>query len=186
MKLSGCGKLSLSPLTGHWFRALSLRHWDTRLSTAHSQTHSSRFSEASAAAPSYRILYLGENHQVAIYEVGALVGDPNDPISNPRGSWALMSIQVILHYIADISDPAQQKIISTNHQELTGSWINSPSPVPTHQLGAELHKVPDLEGFLYPSAKSKSRNLAIFMEKLGNRSSISFFNELLNKSESIA
>jgi hypothetical protein len=185
MKLSGCGKLLLKPHTGHWFRALSLRHWNTRLSTTHSKIYSSRFSDASAAVPSYGMLYLGENHQVAIYEVGALLGDPNDPISNPRGSWALMSIQVTLHHIADISIPAQQKIISTNHQELTGSWINSPRPVPTHQLGAALHAVPDLEGFLYPSAKSESRNLAVFMDKLKKRSSISFFNELTNNSESI-
>jgi hypothetical protein len=185
MRLSACARLSLSPLTGHWFRALSLRHWNTRLSTVQSTIHSSRFSDASVAVPSHRMLYLGENHQVAIYEVGALLGDPNDPIANPRGSWALMSIQVTLHHIADISDPVQQKIISTNHQELTGSWINSPKPVPTHQLGAALHAVTDLEGFLYPSAKSKSRNLAIFMNKLGSGSSISFFNELMNRSEPV-
>jgi len=129
------------------------------------------------------MLYLGENHQVAIFEVGVLLGDPDDPISNPKGAWALMSIQVTLHHIADISDPAQQKIISTNHQELTGSWINSPRPVPTHRLGAALHAVPDLEGFLYPSAKSNNRNLAVFMDKLTKRSSISFLNELINKSE---
>jgi hypothetical protein len=73
MKLSGCGKLSLSPLTGHWFRALSLRHWNTRLSTAQSSIYRSRFSDASAAVLSYRMLYLGENHQVAIFEVGALL-----------------------------------------------------------------------------------------------------------------
>jgi hypothetical protein len=131
------------------------------------------------------MLYLGENHQVAIYEVGALLGDPNDPISNPRGSWVLMSIQVTLHHIADISDAAQQKIISTNHQELTGNWINSPRPVPTHQLGAAPHAVPYLEGLIYPSAKFGSRNLAIFMDKLEKRSSISFVNELTNKSESL-
>jgi hypothetical protein len=92
---------------------------------------------------------------------------------------------VQLHHIADISKPAQWKIISTNHQELTGSWINSPRPVPTHQLGAALHAVPDLEGFLYPSAKSNNRNLAIFMDKLTKRSSISFFNEVTNISESL-
>jgi hypothetical protein len=181
----GLCKLSLSPLTGHWFRALSLRHWNTRLGTTQSSIYSSRFSDASEAVPSYRMLYLGENHQVAIFEVGALVGDPDDPISNPRGSWVLMSIHVPLHHIADISGPAQQKIISTNHQELTGSWLNSPKPVPTHQLGAALHAVPFLEGFMYPSAKSNNRNLAIFMDKLAKRSSISFLDEFTNKSESI-
>jgi RES domain len=185
MKLSGCGRLSLSPLTGQWFRALNLRHWNTRLSTDHSKVYSSRFSDASPAVPSYRMLYLGENHQVAIFEVGALLGDPNDPVSNPRGSWALMSIQIKLHHIADLSDSHQQKIISTNHQELTGSWINSPKPVPTHELGAALHAVAGLEGFLFPSAKSNGRNLAIFMDKLTKRSSVLFFNELTSNSESL-
>lgn len=94
MKTGGCAKLSLRPRTGTWFRALNLRHWRTRLSTEHSRTSRSRFSHASATAPLDRILYLGENHQVAIYEVGALLGDPNAPLSSPRGSWVLMSLQV--------------------------------------------------------------------------------------------
>jgi hypothetical protein len=85
MKTGGCAKRSLRPRTGTWFRALNLRHWKTRLSTDHSRISRSRFSDASAAAPLYRILYLGENHQVAIYEVGARLGNPNAPLSRPRG-----------------------------------------------------------------------------------------------------
>ena len=92
MRLAGCTNLTLHPLTGSWFRALNLKHWKTRLSTSHSSTVRSRFSAATPAGPLYRILYLGENHQVAIYEVGALLGDPNSPISNPRGSWLLMCL----------------------------------------------------------------------------------------------
>ncbi len=129
------------------------------------------------------MLYLGENHQVAIYEVGALLGDPDDPISNPKGSWVLMSIQITLHQIADLSKLDQQKLISTNRQELTGSWINSLGSVPTHELGVALHARAGLEGFIYPSAKANSRNLAIFMDKLDKRSSISFLNELTSKPE---
>lgn len=112
MKLSGCGKLVLSPRTGHWFRALNLKHWKSRLATNHTTTARSRFSAATPASPGPRMLYLGENHQVAIYEVGALLGDPNQPVSNPRGSWVLMSLHVQLHRVADLSDPSQQKLIN--------------------------------------------------------------------------
>jgi RES domain len=146
MKTVGCAKLTLRPQTGTWFRALNLRHWKTRLNTDHSRISRSRFSYASASAPLYRTLYLGENHQVAIYEVGALLGNPNAPLSSPKGTWVLMSLQVTLYHVADLCDPTQQKLIATNDQELTGAWANSSGAAPTQQLGAALHAVPLLEG----------------------------------------
>ncbi len=183
MKTGGCAKLSLQPQTGTWFRALNLRHWRSRLNTDHSRTSRSRFSDASVATPLYRILYLGENHQVAIYEVGALLGDPNAPLSSPKGSWVLMSLQVTLYHVADLCNITQQRLISTNDQVLTGAWANSSVAAPTHQLGAALHALPFLEGFIFPSSKVGSRNLAIFPDKLDARSSIVFQNELDMKKE---
>jgi hypothetical protein len=109
---------------------------------------------------------------------GLLLGDPNAPVSSPRGSWVLMSLHVRLHNVADLSDPGQQRLISTNEQELTGVWANNPAAAPTQKLGAALHAIPDLEGFIFPSSKEGSRNLAIFMEKLDKRSVINFNNEL--------
>jgi hypothetical protein len=185
MKTAGCAKLSLRPRTGTWSRALNLRHWKTRLSTVHSTVSRSRFSNASATAPLYRILYLGENHQVAIYEVGALLGDPNAPLSSPKGSWVLMSVQVTLYHVADLCDPTQQRLISTNDQELTGKWANSSGAAPTQQLGKALYAIPLLEGFVFPSSKVGSRNLAIFPDKLDPRSSIVFRNDLDLKTERI-
>ena len=38
MKIAGCPKLSLHPLTGDWFRALNLKHWKRRLQTDHTRT----------------------------------------------------------------------------------------------------------------------------------------------------
>jgi hypothetical protein len=164
---------------------LNLRHWKTRLSTDHSRIVRSRLSNASATAPLYRILYLGENHQVAIYEVGALLGDPNAPLSSPKGSWVLMSLQITLYHVADLCDASQQKLISTNDQELTGLWANSSGAAPTQQLGEALHAVPLLEGFVFPSSKVGSRNLAIFPDRLDGRSSIIFQNDLDLKAERI-
>jgi hypothetical protein len=133
--------------------------------------------------PLYRLLYLGENHQVAIYEVGALLGNPNAPLSSPKGSWVLMSLQVTLYHVADLCDSIQQKRIATNDQELTGVWANSSGASPTQQLGAALYAVPTLEGFVFPSSKVGSRNLAIFPDKLDARSSIIFQNDLDMKIE---
>ena len=183
MKIGGCANLSLRPQTGTWFRALNLRHWKSRLNTDHSRMSRSRFSDASAASPLYRILYLGENHQVAIYEVGALLGNPNAPLSSPKGSWVLMSLQITLYHVADLCDTTQQRLISTNDQELTGAWANSSGAAPTQQLGAALYALPSLEGFVFPSSKVGSRNLAIFPDKLDARSSIVFQNELDLKRE---
>jgi RES domain len=183
MKVSGCGRLSRHPLTGHWYRALNLKHWESRLATKHTTATRSRFSAATPSSPAYRILYLGENHQVAIYEVGALLGDPNEPISSPKGSWLLMSVHVRLHYVVDVSEPAQQRLISTSDQELTGVWVSASGGAPTQKLGAALHALPDLEGFIFPSSKAGSRNLAIFMDKLAGTSIITFKNELTGRTE---
>jgi hypothetical protein len=185
MKIAGCAKLSLHPLTGYWFRALNLKHWKSRLLSDHTNSMRSRFSAATITAPLYRIIYLGENHQVAIYEVGALLGDPDAPISIPRGSWALLSIHVKLYNVIDLSDHAQQRLISTNDQELTGVWVNYPGTAPTQKLGAALCAIPEVEAFIFPSSKTGSRNLAIFPDKLDKRSSIVFHNELDGKYELI-
>ena len=83
---------------------LNLRYWKTRLNTDQSKASRSRFSNASASSPLYRIVYLGENHQVVIYEVGALLGNPNAPCLSPKGSWMLLSLQVTLHHVADLCD----------------------------------------------------------------------------------
>ena len=184
MRLSRCAKLALGPLTGSWYRALRLKYWNTRLSTAHSSTSKSRYSAASTTTGSYRLLYLGENHQVVIYEVGALLGSPNSPTSNPKGSWIILSLGVRLDYVVDLCDPVQQRIISTNDQELTGVWANASSATPTQKLGAALSTTPNLEGVIVPSSKpGGGPNLVIFPDKLGRRSSILFHNELSAKNE---
>jgi RES domain len=183
MELSACDRLVLLPLNGYWFRALPMRNWQTRLSTEHTKTSSSRFSHASPEVPGYRMLYLGENHQVVMYEVEALLGKPDDPFSNPRSSWVLLSMHVILDNVVDLTETTQQDLIHTNEQELTGRWENFNGVAPTKRLGAALYAVPKLEGVIYGSSKISSRNLLIFPDKLGPRSSIMFLNEISGQFE---
>jgi RES domain len=94
------------------------------------------------------------------------------------GSWVLMSLHVRLYNVVDLCDAAEQKKISTNHQELTGAWVNYAGGAPTQVLGASLHARPSLEAIIFPSSKSGSRNLVIFPDKLDARSSIAFKNDM--------
>jgi len=165
---------------------MRLRHWKTRLSTDHSRTTPSRFSNASVANPSHRMLYLGENHQVVLYEVEALYGPMTAVVSNPAGSWILMSLEVSLNIIVNLTMPAEQNIIKTSNQELTGVWNSSANAAPTQRLGEALYGLPGIEGALFPSSKpGGGSNLVIFPDKLEIGSNIRFYNELIAKSESI-
>jgi hypothetical protein len=184
MKLTACPRLALSPLTGTWYRALDMAYWRTRLSTEQSRTSASRFSAASPARPGHRILYLGENHQVVMYEVDALFSNPQNPISNPKICYAILNLRIILQRVADFSDPAQLRIIGTTSQELTGNWLNHQTgPAPTQQLGAALDALPDLEGFVAPSSKGGSRNLVVFPDNLQHGSEIAFHNPMSKRIE---
>jgi hypothetical protein len=67
MRLAACGRLPLRPLTGTWYRAISQEHWKTRLSARHTITITTRFSAGSPADPAYQILYLAQDHQLALF-----------------------------------------------------------------------------------------------------------------------
>jgi hypothetical protein len=119
-------------------------------------------SAASPSNPLFRILYLGETHQVAVHEVGALLGDPNAPVSNPKGSWAILSLSVVLDQVVDLTDSTQQRIIRTNQSELTGNRVNYAGVSPTQHLGEALYDFPGLVGFIFGSSKVPANCLAIF------------------------
>jgi hypothetical protein len=185
MKLRNCGRLRHYPLSGVWVRAIELIYLDSRLSTEHTRLSASRFGAASPSDPSYRILYLAENHQTALYEVGALMGPPTAPIADPKVSWLLLSLDVRLGRVIDLCDEEQRAIVGTTFQELTGNWAKSPTPPPTQALGNALYRLPKLEGCLFPSSKpSGGRILLVFPDKLDiKRSSIVFRNDLSRELE---
>jgi hypothetical protein len=92
-----------------------------------------------------------------------------------------------LQQIADLSAVDQQTLLETTAQEITGDWlayqlrgpttsVTAPTGVaPTQQLGAALHAVPNLEGFLAISATvPTSRTLILFPGKLQPGSSVEF------------
>lgn len=190
MNLLGCLALSRSPETGTWYRAIQPQFWLTSLATAQTKVVPSRFNEGATARPQFEVLYLAENHMVALFEVQALFGSPTPPggvIANPRQAWIIVNVTVQLQEVADLTQVSQQSLLATTAQELTGDWYgyqqrSSTTPVsqpvgtaPTQALGAALFAVPGLEGFLTLSAKLPyHRNLVVFPQKLRQGSQVIF------------
>lgn len=186
MKLSGCAKLDLRPLTGTWFRAIPTQHWATRLATGHSKFTRSRFGAGTTTDPCHALLYLAAGIDVAMWEVGALLGQLHAPISNPHGTWTTLCFDLVLQSVADLTLPAQVKRIGSSTQELTGDCrFHATGPTPTQRLGAALFAVPGLEAFLAPSTKAPRSNLIVFPEKLQPGSRITFLNPASGKVESL-
>jgi hypothetical protein len=138
------------------------------------------------------VLYLAEDHQVALFEVGALHGHPLPEgngmlLPNPQQAWLLLNVRVVLQKVADLTRVSEQTLLSTTAQELTGDWrgyqkrqphdsVNQPvGTAPTQALGQALFAVRGLEGFRTISARRPSRRiLVVFPEKLLPGSEIEF------------
>ena len=150
MNLAGCARLERLPLTGTWYRAIQPQHWptqDPQVLYTYTRVIPTRFS---AGADQFTLLYFGENHLVALFEVRALLGSLTQPVPHPRQTWVTLNAAVQLQSVVDLTQEAEQAKIGTTTQELTGAWTGSPPPVrlaPTQELGAALYAEPDVEGF---------------------------------------
>lgn len=182
MNLAACASLTIAPIAGIWYRAIQPQFWQTSLQTSHTKSVPSRFSPGPAADPRFEILYLAENHLVALLEVQALLGSPLPlglVVPNPRHAWVVINVQVRLQYAVNLTITSEQALIGTTAQELTGDWrgnqFRSPyssviaptGPAPTQELGEALFAFPGLEGFSAISAKVPTHmSLIVFPEKL--------------------
>lgn len=195
MRLSGCHRLRLSPVTGTWYRVIPPQFFQKALSTDRTKRIRSRYSPGRLGKPPFAVLYLCENRTIALYEVEAQFKDANgNLVSNPKKPLLHVDVKVVLQRIADLTDLSQQRHLSTNAQELTGDWVwydertphcSVPVPVgtaPTQQLGQALFGVSSLEGFQTISAKMPNhRNLVLFPGKLLPGSFIEYLDPIANR-----
>jgi RES domain len=128
-------------------------------------------------------MYLAADHFVSLFEVDAVLGSPlpgRTILPNPGTAWTIISVEVQLARVADLSNPSNVELLETSFQELTGDWrgykyrpqippLRAPywTNVPTQRLGHALFRVRGLEGFLAPSARDPTKlNLMVFPDKL--------------------
>ena len=169
--------------SGTWYRAVTPHLVERAIITTHTRTIASRFSGASHSEPGFEILYLAENHLVAMFEVQALLGSPLSPTgiaTYPSKSFSSIAISVQLTDVVDFTIPEEAELVSTNAQELTGDWrgytqrnaLTSVSgftgKAPTQALGEHLYaRCPEVKGFISISARVPYyRILGIFSKRL--------------------
>ncbi|HVX86356.1 MAG TPA: RES family NAD+ phosphorylase [Phycisphaerae bacterium] len=188
-----------------WYRAFHPSFLSTPLATSHTALAASRYNEGATALPQFEVLYLAEDHQVALLEVGAILGSPlslsGQPpflISNPASPWSILPIRVQLQSIADITRTSQLALLRTTAQEITGDWranyarqpfdsVSQPvGTAPTQELGQALSSFPDLEGFQTISAKMPTKRiLVVFPHNLRAGSFIEFADARTGRTERI-
>lgn len=192
MNPAACALLATTPENRVWFRAIQPQYWATALATNHTTRIPSRFSPATGTNPAFPILYLAEDHHVALFEAGALLGSSQPGglyVPNPRQAWIILNVQVALQAVADLTDAGEQHQLAMTAQELTGDWrgyqlrtpltsVGRPTGLaPTQLLGAALHAIPGLEGFRTVSARVTTHmNLVVFPDKLQPGSHVTFTN----------
>ena len=191
MNLSAVASLPLKAETGTWYRAVDPRFLPTALQTTHTTAIFSRYSPGPSGQPPFEILYLAENHLVAMFEVGALFGNPTQPggvVPKPAGTWAIASVQVQLAAVADLTQALAQQALRASAQELTGDWAGYQSrsrgtsvsqPIglaPTQRLGEALKQdARGIEGFVSLSARLPYHlSLIVFPQNLRQGSGLRF------------
>jgi hypothetical protein len=191
------------PLTGVWYRAVQTKFLGTALASRHTTLMPSRFGSgrlgSGGAGP--QLLYLGQDHQVALLEVGALLGSPSIAggfVAHPATTWTVLNVTVQLQSVLDLTDVTVQTALGTSAQELTGDWfgyqlralawasVSAPLGLaPTQELGEDLVQAASYhgpwEGFLTLSSRAPDRrNLVVFPNQLEAGSSIKWMDPLTN------
>jgi len=135
----------------------------------------------------FEILYLCENHFVALAEVGALFGALNNIVPNPTAPWGILNVKFSLNKVVDLA--GSLPTLDSNAQELTGDWRGyadrssggslqgiETGMAPTQVLGDAMHSVSQVEGLLTFSSKIPTyRCLVIFPQKISSPSVVEFF-----------
>jgi hypothetical protein len=190
VNLTTCGHLPRFPETGTWYRAIQPQYLGSPLHRAHTSQTRSRFNGGPLLIPANRfeILYFADNPLVATFEYGALFGSlvPGKSIPNPNYPYVMLSVQMVLHSIVDLSDVSKQNLVDISAQELTGDWdgytirnqgtnISGPNGLAPTQILGEALKNTGVEGFKSISAKVPyHRTLMVFSQNLQSNSSILF------------
>jgi hypothetical protein len=191
VNLKNVERLNGKSLKGTWYRALQPQYYRHALRTEHTAALPSRFNPGNG---SFETLYLAESPEVALFEVGALLGSPYFGLGSlivrePRRSWIMTEVDVSLHGVAELHSASVQEMLDVTAQMLTGDWagyqmrrdsdsVNSPRGfAPTQLLGEALYRHEPIEAFTTVPARVPTRqSLIIFPKKVGTWSQVIFRN----------
>lgn len=167
--------LATLPCTATAFRLIHAKYVDTALASIGSYRFGGRYNPASA----FEVLYLADSPLTALQEVELLIRRDERLFAVKGSPRILLSVDVSLRRMLDLTDGRWQKALNTNLQELTGSWLamNAAGHIaPTQTLGQVCYENGRIEALKVPSARdAQAFNLAVFPDRLAETSWLRVF-----------
>jgi RES domain-containing protein len=162
--------LELTTCAGHYAHVTRYKYRNTLLSGEGAEFAAGRF-HLERGAPA---IYFAESPVTALIEVEALYGGDNGLIMNPRSPLMLINVHIMIpRGVLDLTDKKIRKLVDTDYQQLTGSWLLSDEVPATQRLGRVAHASRKIVAIKYPSAKWRGEelraNLVVFRDRLDMR-----------------
>lgn len=167
------GRLPTQPLEQAFFRVIHAKYAATALSAVGSLHFGGRYNPAG----SFEVLYLTEGPVTALEEIGALLRTSEDLQGIKGPPRILLSVESNLQAVICVSD--HLGILGLELSDLTLPWrdkLRRGETPATHTLGGLAHRRGDVEALVVPSARNpQTRNLAVFPDRLHEKSSLRVF-----------
>lgn len=158
--------LTLTPWTGVTYRLIPAQYAGTALSSIGSFTRGGRYNPKEA----FEALYLADTPLTALQEINLVRMTDAAILSAKSSPRLLLSVEVALSTVLDVTRAEVQGALGTNLQELTGSWLALNArgqTAPTQALGAAAYDNGSVEALRVPSAQDpRAANLVVFPERL--------------------
>lgn len=148
-----------------WVHVTRYKWRDTLLSAIGARESSGRY-HRKGMAPA---LYFAQSPIIALAEVGLLVGAGNGFRSYPQPPQIIVNTEITIPKgILDLTIEGNRAALSTQLQELTGSWIIEENCA-TQRLGQVAYDTGRIVAIKFPSRTTEERiepNLVVFIDRL--------------------
>lgn len=165
------------PWTGVAYRLIPAQFAGTALSSIGSFRRGGRYNPKE----SFEALYLADTPLTALQEINLIKVTDEAILSAKSSPRLLLSVEVTLFAVLDVTTSQVQNTLSTSLQELTGSWLvtnASDQTAPTQALGAATYSLKTVEALRVPSAQDPSAtNLVIFPDRLRQGSQVRVYDD---------
>lgn len=163
--------------TGVAYRLIPAQFAGTALSSIGSFRRGGRYNPKET----FEALYLADTPLTALQEINLVRVTDAAILSAKSSPRLLLSVEVALSAVLDMTTAQTQSKLSTNLQELTGSWLvisASGQAAPTQTLGAAAYRQKNVEALRVPSAQDPSAtNLVIFPDRLHQGSQVRVYDD---------
>ena len=169
--------LPTTPWTGTAYRLIPVQFAETALSSIGSFRRGGRYNPKGA----FEALYLADTPLTALQEVNLIKVTDAAILGVKSSPRLLLSVEVALRAVLDLTTTQVQAALGTNLQELTGSWLAVNAygqTAPTQALGAAASNSREIEALRVPSAQDpRAANLVIFPDELRKGSRVRVYDD---------